>query len=1443
MPLRGLRPGKSEKDLKRRSTLDPASLLKRSDPASHTHSAENLPSSDRGIKSSDGIRPALQPRPSLPEGEVHRPISPPVQDHNPMTRRFSMLRSRHASDPQLRQKAKDHKAAAQATDVPPVPPVPPLPAAPAIITTAPTLDMNPDPPPKKKTKFPTFKSRLSTFDVIPGASPRRSLERKRSAEFARGEQQQQQHPRPSREDPRRLSTSRARDAPATNGDDAHAGKGTGSAGRLSDSSRSDGSYGDHGPFGFGKRPQLTSTSSIFRLPRRNKDHNRKSLFPLPVKIPAPPEFPDTAPATPRASTSGASYPSPHHSPNGTYSPPLTAVHRSNTDGSAHPGQSPSHSALASVVNASEQTLNRNDSTTSARSARSSPSLAPPARLNRRGRSSTMGSLGAKSDEDDSPTPPLGQTGRSSTSTTGRTSFSNLFSLGKLRHNTEPHSPRHGSPGHHGPSGRGSYSTSLNISRETLEIPPREEGEAPGRYLERLEQRIDRSLIAAIMAQSGDEFSSAVLRSYMRRFMFFGDPVDMALRKLLMEVTLPKETQQIDRVLQGFADRYHECNPGIFVSPEEAYFISFSIVLLNSDFFNPNNKRKMQKPDYIKNCNGSNASEVNEDVLATIYDNIVYTQFIHIDDDVDLRSTATRRNKKNLIKHAVQDPVKKAQKEPIDPYTLIFENKLDVLRPPIKDVMQFEDPYSYRGTSQTLDLKMLHRTFARYGVIQIMSARSRPDAFMSPTTIENPDGAQAGVVEMPVTKVGILWRKDTKRRAARSPWQEWGAILTRSGLSFFKNAAWVKSLIHQHDIHEQKSQGGAPVIFKPPVPEFKADYAIPMDQCVAALDNSYKKHKYAFAIFAKGGAEEVFLADNEADMNDWLAKLNYTAAFETAGIRPRVLTGSNYEGQRARAIRSSHSSMGLQTPTGDVTITSGKIDNQLAQEITKARRVNIQRKVEETEDKLGAAVKQLDNRLRDARHLQVMAPIQPRTREHVMHAAGRMAAKLKWIRIEICRMKAHRDILIMDLDEEKRAAGEPAPQEVVSAAPNSSGSSPTIQGSKPIQTGLKRLGSRASASTTRPMSPSNLRPGTAESEQNDDDVFTTPPETSQNSPGIPQNGWGIPAINLDVPSADQTNGLEHRPSVSTIGDGERSELSSETGSRHRRPSTSEADKHGLDGARPSTPNPNAETPQRPTATGTPESRNKVRRSLHRTLRDTHSSSNTPGHRRSGKGKDSSSTMSDDTSATSPTSPEVLPRSHHSFTVHGKKASVVTFGAEWQNLSAEERLKLRKATLEDGTMSGGGSGRAVGPEGRSGSSGTGFRQRAASTDSAADTIRDQLVRERSLSETVAESNAPVGVALKPLPSDIKWNEEAASKGMTDSGMGGSEGVGEEDGLSPTATADSAKERKRREMEWERAIEASGDEDEDEDCGRPGCHEPKPEQNQQQSPTPQVVLAGEA
>lgn len=61
-----------------------------------------------------------------------------------------------------------------------------------------------------------------------------------------------------------------------------------------------------------------------------------------------------------------------------------------------------------------------------------------------------------------------------------------------------------------------------------------------------------------------------LKLFLGRFGFHGDPLDVALRRLLMDVSLPRETQQIDRVIQAFADRYLLCNPDLFTSRGASY---------------------------------------------------------------------------------------------------------------------------------------------------------------------------------------------------------------------------------------------------------------------------------------------------------------------------------------------------------------------------------------------------------------------------------------------------------------------------------------------------------------------------------------------------------------------------------------------------------------------------------------------------------------------------------------------------------------------------------------------------------------------------------------------------------------------------------------------------------------------------------------------------------
>ena len=95
-----------------------------------------------------------------------------------------------------------------------------------------------------------------------------------------------------------------------------------------------------------------------------------------------------------------------------------------------------------------------------------------------------------------------------------------------------------------------------------------------------------------------------------------DPLDIAMRKLLMHVGLPRETQQIDRVIDAFARRYRHCNPDLFTSDgtpfsssvylslniieDHPYILAFSLIMLHTDAFNKSNKRKMTKTDYVKN---------------------------------------------------------------------------------------------------------------------------------------------------------------------------------------------------------------------------------------------------------------------------------------------------------------------------------------------------------------------------------------------------------------------------------------------------------------------------------------------------------------------------------------------------------------------------------------------------------------------------------------------------------------------------------------------------------------------------------------------------------------------------------------------------------------------------------------------------------------------------
>ena len=541
--------------LRRRSTLDLLTTELKSGKAERDASKPSI----EQYKPTEPVKPLERPASAnvLPAGRQSQddpPGTPPIQPSMPANKRFSLMKFRTFSDSQLATRA---RLQAERAERPPLPVLSPRlggPATappPAILTTAPTFEVDGEilEKNKKKRGLP-FKRNHSKYGNPPVNLPRSGSPQPERSILPWRRSQDLRRDHEKRSSVASLNTSNFLSPqsspvipppppPPRNPSD------------------SDKSTGNRSPTR-GKNGKL----GLFKGAGKDK---RKSLFPLPIKIEPPLQYPDTAPATPRQSTSAVSTRSENHtSPAHTQLRPSASLARSRTEvpSSSQATVPFDTNTLKSSVSFAPRgafPLFRNDSSHSVPSTRSSP-VAQPRRLDRRDRSHTMSTFERTCDDETPPTPPtLAGSARNSTSTTGRASLGNFFTLNRFRHGSEHNGFKHDSPGTR------SKSNSFAISRESFSLPERQEGETAAKYMERLQGLMSKTVIAGTLSKSSDPFFQNVLRSYTRRFAFFGDPIDMSLRKFLLEAELPKETQQVDRVIQAFADRYHECNPGIFMS--------------------------------------------------------------------------------------------------------------------------------------------------------------------------------------------------------------------------------------------------------------------------------------------------------------------------------------------------------------------------------------------------------------------------------------------------------------------------------------------------------------------------------------------------------------------------------------------------------------------------------------------------------------------------------------------------------------------------------------------------------------------------------------------------------------------------------------------------------------------------------------------------------------
>ena len=227
----------------------------------------------------------------------------------------------------------------------------------------------------------------------------------------------------------------------------------------------------------------------------------------------------------------------------------------------------------------------------------------------------------------------------------------------------------------------------------------------------------------------------------------------------------------------------------------------------------------------------------------------------------------------------------------------------------------------------------------------------------------------------------------------------------------------------------------------------------------------------------------------------------------------------------------------------------------------------------------------------------------------------------------------------------------------------------------------------------------------------DNVFRSTSHVSSSQNHKPKGSWELPPLSFDPTRSsrsESSNGftpaaqhsLHHRVSQGSIQGSERAPSLAEMAARLATPTPSADDDEqavlkeaGV--VLPDSPSSKAKRPATASSDGLKDqeqdsiklaelsfndNKPKVRRSLQRTLRDSHHSHHSVHHHRNRKGKDSVSSAGG-TEASSIADSEGLARGTGSFTVHGKKASVITFGAEWQSMSPEERLKLRRSAHAD------------------------------------------------------------------------------------------------------------------------------------------------------------------
>lgn len=77
---------------------------------------------------------------------------------------------------------------------------------------------------------------------------------------------------------------------------------------------------------------------------------------------------------------------------------------------------------------------------------------------------------------------------------------------------------------------------------------------------------------------------------------------LTCRDLCAKLHLKAESQEIDRILEGFSARYHDCNPStVFGTPGVVHTVTAAMLMLNTDLHIADLQKHMSRADFVRNA--------------------------------------------------------------------------------------------------------------------------------------------------------------------------------------------------------------------------------------------------------------------------------------------------------------------------------------------------------------------------------------------------------------------------------------------------------------------------------------------------------------------------------------------------------------------------------------------------------------------------------------------------------------------------------------------------------------------------------------------------------------------------------------------------------------------------------------------------------------------------